>query len=164
MTFPDLPDFSKSQWNTPYLKISLQFLALTASERRNYLPYTFDGRTTLDNGYLIECDDPMELMLLYLREVTFLPELWEHDPEFTLLSLSPRDRIDKVITLIADLQNRLEGLTELDLQANIGECQEQATTVLTLLGWPIAAPETPATEILDTYTYGGFSKAARPVF
>lgn len=161
MTSSDPVESSEPQWSTPYLKLSLQFLALAAPERQKNLPYTFDGRITLDNGYLVECDHPMHLMLLFLQEFTFLPEFWENDPEFTLLTLSGKDDMEKVGALIADLRTRLETLTWRELQTDASECQQRAVNILMLLAWPCTAPEVPAVELLDEYTYGGFSQVAR---
>lgn len=143
------------------MRFALQFLALTAPERRTFLPYTFDGSITLDNGYLIECEDPMHLMLFYLQDHIRLPEQWENDPEFTFLSLAPREQVAQAIGLIDDLQARLQTLTWRELQTNASECQERAAAVLMLLGWPRPISEALATEILDEYTYGGFSALAR---
>lgn len=163
MTRSPPSDVSEPQWGTPYLKCALQFLALPAPERRAYLPYTFGGRVTLDNGYQVECDDPMHLMLFFLRDFTALPEFWEQDPEFTALALSSGEHVANAVMVIADLGVQLEALEWPDLQTNARECQNLAAAVLALLAWPCTAPGVPAADLLDGYTYGGFSEVARAI-
>lgn len=161
--FPEVPDegYSRSNDYTLVFRFKLLFLALSAEEKRRFVPFRFDGTQVLDNGLLVRVEDPMALFQAWIADHFLLDGFeWWTDPEFTAVQVdADTERFETLIDEIGQQAARLSWQEFIRDEA----LRNRAIAALNMLQWPIVPPVGDVQELLDNYTYGGFSEVAIPV-
>ena len=155
----------RPEWPAGYLRIALQFLALSNEEKSAWLTASFPPTLFHMREGDAELSEPLRFMALFCADLTYGSVSSEHLPDD-----HDRDAILREICAVIDVMwfstnTYFWSLAFVAEQRSMPWAQiwealaRLSRLVLDKLDWPAAPLEYPCAALLDEYSYGAYSAA-----